>query len=492
MRTAQRWNRRQMLKGSAAALGFPYFVPASALGKAGRPAPSDRIVIGCIGCGNRGPANMAGMMKQPDAQIVAVCDVRKSSREAAKATVDKNYDNQSCAVYADFRELCAKKEIDAVSIATPDHWHVLMALEAVRNRKHMYYEKPIGWSFEAGQVLRKAIHKSGLVFQFGTQQRSGRNFRYACELVRNGRIGKRQTILVGVPASSPFPMPAPEPVPEGFDYEMWLGPAPMAPYSYARCRPYGKQGWSVWYHISDYCMGFIGNWGIHHLDIAQWGHGTEDTGPVEIEGRGEFPKEGLANCALTWQVENKFRDGALAPAKNDPVMLGQSDPRQERDWEQEERRAISSTPQACGLLFIIRAGGAHWAWLRDLALPDGREVGEFVPQVVEVVWTDVRLQHLLDHRKEIRQRANRTQWRRPGRADQAPRGCQHQGVFDHHHGKAALVELGSQHPVRSAHRPHRARRFPVRLQDLANVFLLLAAVVHASLLSLAARAATDL
>jgi predicted dehydrogenase len=315
--SAQRWNRRQMLKGSAAALGFPYFVPASALGKAGRPAPSDRIVIGCIGCGNRGPANMAGMMKQPDAQIVAVCDVRKSSREAAKATVDKHYDNQSCAVYTDFRELCARKEVDAVSIATPDHWHVLMALEAVRNRKHMYYEKPIGWSFEAGQILRKAIHKSGVVFQFGTQQRSGRNFRYACELVRNGRIGKLQTILVGVPASSPFPMPAPEPVPEGFDYDMWLGPAPMAPYSYARCRPYGKEGWSVWYHISDYCMGFIGNWGIHHLDIAKWGHGTEDTGPVEIEGRGEFPKEGLANCALTWRVENKFRDGVTVVHMND-------------------------------------------------------------------------------------------------------------------------------------------------------------------------------
>lgn len=312
------FTRRRLFKGAAgAALGFPYFVPASALGRAGRPAPSDRIVIGCIGCGNRGPANMVGMMKHSDARIVAVCDVRRSSRETAKAIVDKRYGTNDCATYADFRELCALKSIDAVSIAAPDHWHVLMALEAIKQKKHMYYEKPIGWSFEAGQVLRKAVRKSGVVFQFGTQQRSGRDFRFACELVRNGRIGKLQTILVGVPASSPFPMPPEEPVPEGFDYDMWLGPARRAPYSYARCRPFGKEGWSVWYHISDYCMGFIGNWGIHHLDIAQWGHGTEDTGPVEIQGTGEFPKEGLADCALTWQVENKFRDGVTLIHMND-------------------------------------------------------------------------------------------------------------------------------------------------------------------------------
>lgn len=302
-------SRRNLLKGAGAALGFPHFVPASALGKSGRAAPSDRILIGGIGCGNRGPANMAGFMKHPDAQVVAVCDVRESSREAAKTAVDKHYDGKGCAAYGDFRELCARKDLDAVMIASPDHWHVLMALEAIRNREHIYCEKPVGWSFEAGQVMRKAVQRSGVVFQFGTQQRSGRDFRFACELVRNGRIGLLQTILVGVPPSLPFPNQPQEPVPAGFDYDRWLGPAPEAPYNYARCRPYTKEGWSVWYHISDYCMGFIGNWGIHHLDIAQWGHGTEDTGPVEVQGTGVFPKEGLADCALTWQVENRFRDG---------------------------------------------------------------------------------------------------------------------------------------------------------------------------------------
>lgn len=309
MHEPRKFTRRRLIERAGAALGFPYLIPATALGRNGRPAPSDRVTLGCIGCGNRGPANMAGFMKHPDAQVIAVCDVRDSSLEAARAAVDKRYGTSGCAAFKDFRDLCSLKDLDAVCIASPDHWHVLMALEAVRRKKHIYMEKPIGWSFEASRVLRRAIQRSKVVFQFGTQQRSGRDFRFACELVRNGRIGKLETILVGVPPSIAFPSQPDEPVPAGFDYDMWLGPAPVAPYSHARCRPYSKEGWSIWYHISDYCMGFIGNWGIHHLDIAQWGHGTEDTGPVEIEGHGEFPTGGLADCALTWQVENRFRDG---------------------------------------------------------------------------------------------------------------------------------------------------------------------------------------
>jgi predicted dehydrogenase len=180
----------------------------------------------------------------------------------------------------------------------------------------MYYEKPMGWSAQAAKAVRKAVHDSGVIFQFGTQQRSGGNFRYVCELVRNQRIGKLKTILVGVPGSVPFPKQPTEPVPKDLDYEMWLGPAPMAPYCFERVRPYTSRpneswtrNYSTWYHISDYCIGFIGNWGIHHLDIAQWGHGSESTGPVEVEGQGEFPSEGMADCALSWQVDMRFADG---------------------------------------------------------------------------------------------------------------------------------------------------------------------------------------
>jgi predicted dehydrogenase len=311
-------SRRRFLRDTAAAgaLALPYIVPSSALGKAGSVAPSNRTAIGCIGQGIQGTANMRQFLRQKDVQIVAVCDVRRSQREKAKDIVDREYGSGGCATHGDFRELCARPDIDAVSIATPDHWHVLVGLEAARNGKHMYYEKPIGWTFAAGKVLRDTIKRYGVSFQFGTQQRSGRDFRFACELVRNGRIGKVHTILVGVPGGVALPSPPTEPVPNGLDYDVWLGPASWAPHSFERCRPYTlrsdaiwTQKYSSWYHISDYCIGFIGNWGIHHVDIAQWGNASEATGPIEIEGRGVFPADGMGDCATSWQVENKFADG---------------------------------------------------------------------------------------------------------------------------------------------------------------------------------------
>ena len=312
-------SRRQFLKQSAACagvLGLPGVVPASALGKAGAAAPSNRVVLGCVGLGIQGMGNMRTFRGNPDVQVVAVCDVHETQRRKAKQSVDEFYDNQDCATYKDFRELLSRKDIDAVQITTPDHWHPLIALEAIRQGKHMYCEKPLGWSFRAAQAVRKAVLESRVVFQFGTQQRSTGKFRLACELVRNGKIGQLKTILVGVPGSVPCPNQPTEPVPKELDYDLWLGPAPVKPYCFERCRPYTERpnepwtrNYSTWYHISDYCIGFIGNWGIHHLDIAQWGNGTELTGPVEVEGTGVFPQEGLADCGLSWQVENRFANG---------------------------------------------------------------------------------------------------------------------------------------------------------------------------------------
>ncbi|MBN2315996.1 MAG: Gfo/Idh/MocA family oxidoreductase, partial [Sedimentisphaerales bacterium] len=289
---------------------------SSALGKAGTVAPSNRIVMASIGLGIQGTGNMRAFLGQKDVHVTAVCDVSEKQRQKAKTQVDAHYGNEGCLCFGDFREVCARPDIDAVVLAAPDHWHVLIGLEAARNGKHMYYEKPIGWSFRAAQVLRETVKRYGVVFQFGTQQRSGRDFRFACELVRNGCIGKLETILVGVPGGVQAPDLPTEPVPDDLDYDMWLGPALWAPYSYERCRPYTRRpdkswtlNYSTWYHIPDYCIGFIGNWGIHHVDIAQWGHGAEDTGPVEIEGRGVFPQGSVPGCALTWKVENRFSDG---------------------------------------------------------------------------------------------------------------------------------------------------------------------------------------
>ena len=325
-------NRRQFLKQSAAfagVLGFPVIVPSSVLGQAGTPAPSNRVVLGCIGLGIQGTGNMRTFRGNPEVQVAAVCDVHETQRRRAKQAVDEAYGNQDCAAYRDFRELIARKDIDAVQITTPDHWHPLVALEATRQRKHMYCEKPIGWSFRAAQAVRKAVQESGVVFQFGTQQRSGGKFRLACELVRNGKIGQLKTILVGVPGSWTCPSQPTEPVPKELDYELWLGPAPLAPYCYQRCRPYTeKEGWSIWYCISDYCMGMIGNWGVHHLDIAQWGNGTELSGPTEVEGTGVFPQGLLTDGAVSWQVENRYANGVTLVHMDDgtapkhPLQVG--------------------------------------------------------------------------------------------------------------------------------------------------------------------------
>ena len=308
-------DRRRFLKKAtaftAAAAAFPYFVSSSALGKAGSIAASDRIVMGCIGLGNRGTSLMRGFLGHQDVQVAVVCDVYESQRQNAKSTVDQHYGNKDCATHSDFREVCQRKDIDAVCIATPDHWHVLVSLEAARNGKDMYTEKALGLSVAWDKVLREACYTYGTVFQWGTQQRSDRNFRFGCELVRNGRIGRLHTVLVGVPHDFAFPNQPTQAVPDGLDYNMWLGPAPWAPYTYQRCRPWTKkESWSIWYHISDYCLGGIGGyWGVHHVDIAQWGHGTDDTGPVEIEGAAVFPEDGLADCAISWKVRHTYADG---------------------------------------------------------------------------------------------------------------------------------------------------------------------------------------
>ena len=178
------------------------FIPASALGRAGRIPPSQRIVMGSIGVGNMGFGDMNAFMNIPETQVVAVCDVKRPMRERAKRAVDAHYGNADCAVYNDFRELLDRNDIDAVSIATLDSWHVLHALAAVRAGKDVYVEKPLGMSIDEIKVLRDAVHRYGRVFQFGTQQRSSQEFRHACEIARNGRLGKLHTIKVGVHAGA--------------------------------------------------------------------------------------------------------------------------------------------------------------------------------------------------------------------------------------------------------------------------------------------------
>ena len=309
-----RISRRRFVKRTLAAMAasVPLVVRSSALGKAGTVAPSNRIVMGCIGVGSMGLGHVRAFAGFKDVQVSAVCDVRRIFREKAKNTVDTAYATSDCAAYHDFRELLARDDIDAVSVATPDHWHALVGIEAATRGKAMFLEKPMDVNFAADKALRGAVNRYGVVFQFGTQQRSDARFRQACELARNGRLGTLQTIMVRSLVSIKFPNQPIEPPPpkDEFDYDMWVGPAPWAPYSYERCasRAMGTHG--LWTHIHDYSLGGIGGaYGIHHADIAQWGNGTDDTGPVEIEGTGVLPRDGLADTFLDWDVTLQYANG---------------------------------------------------------------------------------------------------------------------------------------------------------------------------------------
>jgi predicted dehydrogenase len=312
--------RRQFLKhttGVALSIAaMPSVVPASALGGAGKISPSNRITIGCIGMGPQGQGDMGNFLGQKDAQVVAVCDVKAAHLEQARHAVNNHYANKDCATHGDFRELVARPDIDACLVATPDHWHVLTALAAVRAGKDVYLEKPMGLSLTEDWTLRKEVHRCKRVFQFGTQQRSSRIFRLACALVRNGRIGKLKHINVWSPASAPGGSTEVVPVPPGLNYDLWLGPAASRPYTQDLCEAPGAK--KTWWYNTNYALGFIAGWGIHPLDIAAWGGGDLLNGPVEIEGRGSFHAQGICNTATAWDVDMKFGSGVTLRFEGTP------------------------------------------------------------------------------------------------------------------------------------------------------------------------------
>jgi predicted dehydrogenase len=300
--TASRWTRRAFIKrfsiAAGASIGFPLIAPSGIFGEN---APSNRIRIGCIGTGGMGMQNLRGFLHQPSAQIVAVCDVDRNHLQAALQTAGLDPSDGT----GDFRRVLARNDIDAVVIATPDHWHVPIALAAVKAGKDVYCEKPLTLAIQEGRDLADAVQSCGRIFQTGSHQRSDANFRKACELVRNGRVGRLQTIDVEIPPNNRQCPPdgwQPQPIPDELDYNMWLGPALWAPYTKLRCH-------YTFRFISDYSGGQITNWGAHHIDIAQWGHGTDLTGPVQVEGKGEIPRDGLFDTPLSYDLIFTYADG---------------------------------------------------------------------------------------------------------------------------------------------------------------------------------------
>jgi len=277
--------RRQFLQQSGgflagAGLSASGVLPGLLSANAKESAPSDRISIGCIGVGNQGRGNLGKFLKN----TIAVCDVDTDRLGEAQQRVEKN-NGKSCAAYVDYRRLLDNKEIDAVVVTTPDHWHAQITVDACLAGKDVYCEKPLSLTVTDGQAMVQAARKTGRIVQTGSQQRSDANFRLACELVRSGRIGKVHTVRVGIPGNN-FKGPAVADCdpPKELDYNFWLGPAPLRPYNPQHVHYNFRFFW-------DYSGGQMTNWGAHHLDIAQWGLGMDESGPVAVEAKARYHKE---------------------------------------------------------------------------------------------------------------------------------------------------------------------------------------------------------
>jgi myo-inositol 2-dehydrogenase / D-chiro-inositol 1-dehydrogenase len=314
-------SRRTFLKATvagSAGLVLPMFIPRTYLLGAQTPA-SRKITVAQIGCGRMGMEDLRGTMAHSDlCRIVAVCDLDTRRREAARTEVEQFYKKQGeTAVdikgYADFHEVLARKDIDAVIVTPPDHWHALVAVQAVLAGKDLHVQKPLTYDIAESIALRTVVRAKHRVLQTGSQQRSSNpwnTFRLATEAVRNGRIGQVKVVRVGIGIDRPKGVPPKEqPVPPTFDYNTWLGPAPQQPFMEDRTHPqqgYGRPGWIT---TEDFGLGMITNWGAHHIDIAQWGIGMELGGPTSVEAKASFMKNDVWTVHETYHVEMQYPNG---------------------------------------------------------------------------------------------------------------------------------------------------------------------------------------
>lgn len=308
-------SRRSLVRAAAAALAAPYVVPSTVFGAA---APSNRITFGCIGVGGQGGGHLGNLLGNTEAQVLAVCEVDAGRRDKARQRAEQAYaarspsgSYQGCVGYNDFRELLARRDIDAVTIVTPDHWHAIMCIAAMKAGKDVYCEKPLTLTIAEGRAIADVQKRYGRVFQTGAQRRSSPRCRRAIELVRNGFIGKLLRVEAGVGLRPTQPcLDKPEPIPPGFDYDMWLGPAPWAPYTTKRCH-YNFR------FVRDYSGGEMTNFGAHFLDLAQWGIGADDSGPVEIVGKGEYFADGIWDTFAKVDITYTYANGVKLTCTSD-------------------------------------------------------------------------------------------------------------------------------------------------------------------------------
>ena len=313
MRKKESLSRRGFLARAAATAGaaaaFPAIVPANVLGA---DAPSEKLLLGAIGIGGMGGGDLGAFLGDSRIRVVGVCDVDRGHRENAKKRVDDRYKSNDCKTYIDYRELIGRGDLNVVMTAVPDHWHALPAIAAAKAGCDIHGQKPFARSIREGRAMCDAVHRYGRVWQTGSQQRSDGRFRFACELVINGRIGKVHRAEVGLPTGGGGGTTDPKPVPQGLDWDMWLGPAPWRPY-----QGFGPH-WN-WRWILDYSGGQLTDWCGHHVDIAHWGLGLDRTGPVEIEGKGNYPKEGLYDAPTEYNFTCKYKNGVEINVANNKV-----------------------------------------------------------------------------------------------------------------------------------------------------------------------------
>lgn len=307
--------RRNFLKrtiaGATGAIIIPTIVPSGVFGKN---APSNRINVGAIGTGRISrDHDMQGVLKYNNARIIAVCDLDSKRVNDAKQMVEGAYSKkgiqQTVSTHENYLEILDKKEIDAVLISTPDHWHAKPVIDAAYAGKDIYVQKPFSYTLEEGRMMSNVVNSTGRILQIGTQQRSMEQFRIACELVRNGRIGEVKNIKVGLPIDPAGEVEPEMPIPSNLNYDAWLGSSPYVYYTEKRVHPQADYSRPGWLRCEPYCLGMITGWGVHHMDIVHWAMDTEFTGPVEVSGKAVFPASGLWTVHGKYNIEAKYEKG---------------------------------------------------------------------------------------------------------------------------------------------------------------------------------------
>jgi myo-inositol 2-dehydrogenase / D-chiro-inositol 1-dehydrogenase len=318
MKSSPHTSRRQFIKlslaGAAGVIAMPTIVPSSVFGAY---APSNKIHVAQIGCGRiANEMDLPGILRQDIARVVALCDIDSNRLATTRQRVEKHYKGAvTVKTFGDYRELLQDPGIDAVAVSTPDFWHSEPVVAAALAGKDVYVQKPLATTIHEGRQVSDTVTGKKRAFQIGSQQRSDSpwpQFRRACELVRNGRLGQLHTVKIGLLTDPSGGDPTPMPVPPNLNYAIWLGWTPQAPYTEERVHPQADFSRPGWLRIEPYCLGMITAWGSHHVDVAHWGMSTELTGPIEVEGTAVFPTKGLWNVHGAYHVEMKYANGVKA------------------------------------------------------------------------------------------------------------------------------------------------------------------------------------